>query len=295
MFLRLLRIELYKIFKRPRTYISFGALTVFIVLIQFALKVNGEEFLKFFLGGQEMELDIPYAKLMTGYFVCFVILNTLLVHVPLLVALVSADQVSGEANLGTLRMLVGKPIGRGQLIITKFIASVIYIIMMLLWMAIVALLGSMIIFGVNDMYVPRAFDISIIPQADVIWRYILAFLFAALALSSIAALAIWLSVMADNSLGPIVATVCIVIVCTIIQSLEVPVFNKYITPYLFTTHMLGWKGVFNIQANEAGDDVIYGSIEKVQYIYKSILVLVIYIVVFISMAIITFKRKDVLS
>ena len=34
----LINIELYKIFKRPRTYIAFAAITALIVLIQFGLK-----------------------------------------------------------------------------------------------------------------------------------------------------------------------------------------------------------------------------------------------------------------
>ncbi len=40
MFITLLRIELFKIFKRPRTYIAFGAIAMIVLLVQLALKVN---------------------------------------------------------------------------------------------------------------------------------------------------------------------------------------------------------------------------------------------------------------
>jgi ABC-2 type transport system permease protein len=38
----LIQIELYKIFRRPRTYIAFGAIAALIVVIQFGLKIDGD-------------------------------------------------------------------------------------------------------------------------------------------------------------------------------------------------------------------------------------------------------------
>jgi ABC-2 type transport system permease protein len=57
---------------------------------------------------------------MNGYLMAFIILQTLLVHVPLLIALVAGDMISGEANQGTLRLLLTKPVSRANLIIGKF-------------------------------------------------------------------------------------------------------------------------------------------------------------------------------
>ena len=37
----LIQIELYKIFRRPRTYIAFGAIAALIVVIQLGLKIDG--------------------------------------------------------------------------------------------------------------------------------------------------------------------------------------------------------------------------------------------------------------
>jgi ABC-2 type transport system permease protein len=52
MFLELLRIELFKIFKRPRTFIAFGAIAVIVLLVQFALKVNGKDFIQLYTDSQ---------------------------------------------------------------------------------------------------------------------------------------------------------------------------------------------------------------------------------------------------
>jgi ABC-2 type transport system permease protein len=299
MFINLLKIELYKIAKRPRTYISFGALAILVFLIQLALKANGEEFVDLLIANQGDTFVLPKKEIMNGYFVCFIILNMLLIHVPLLVALIAADQISGEANMGTLRFMVGRPISRWQIILAKYAASVIYIMVMLIWLALIGLFLSNAIFGVNDLYIGRQYDILIVEQSDVMWRYFLAFLFATLALSVIAALAIVLSVHSDNSIGPIVATTAIVIVLTIIQQLTVPIFENTVTPWLFTTHMLGWKGFFYPQTlnliGETTGPVIKGAIEKGSALYKSIAILAGYIVLFLSIAIYKFNKKDILS
>ncbi len=300
MFFKLLQIELYKISKRPRTYISFGALAVLVALIQLALKTNGEEFVELMVANQAETFVLPKKEIISnGYFICFIILNMLLIHVPLLVALIAADQVSGEANMGTLRYMVGKPITRTQIILSKFSASVIYIMAMLIWLALIGLFFSNIIFGTNDLYIGRQLDILIIERGDIMWRYLLAFLFATLALSVIAALAMVLSVHSENSIGPIVSTTAIVIVCTIIQQLSVPIFENTVTPWLFTTHMLGWKGFFYPQSFDLiGSNtgpVIKGTIEHGQALIKSSLILLGYIVVFISIAVFRFRKKDILS
>ena len=42
---QLLQIELLKIFRKPRTYISFGAIAVMVIIIQVALKFDGNPIL----------------------------------------------------------------------------------------------------------------------------------------------------------------------------------------------------------------------------------------------------------
>lgn len=294
MFLDLLRIELYKVFKRPRTFIAFGAIAVIVVLVQFALKVNGKDFIQLYTDSQADTFDIPYTKILNGYFVCVAVLHMILIHVPLLVALIAGDMLSGEANQGTLRLLAGKPVTRTQLVLAKFSASTVYVIMLLAWMALFALLGSILLFGRDDLVVFKENDLHIIQNHDVLWRFFAAFVFAALALTAIAAMALMFSAFSENSLGPIVATVCVVIVFTIIQQLKVPVFEETVNPWSFTTHMLGWKGFFYVEKAEDGT-TLNGSVENASALVRSGLILVGYIVLFLGISIRHFGKKDILS
>lgn len=290
----LFQIELFKIFKKPRTYIAFIIIAGFIFLIQLGLFVNGKELMKFMMASLEETMEIDYNKLINGYWVCFFILNLLLVHVPILVALVAGDIISGEAGMGTLRLLVSKPISRVQIVVAKFFAVAVYVFVLLAWIAFISLLISLIAFGGNDLVVAKSDGLSIIDADDVLWRYFGAFGFAFIAMMVVAALSLLLSVISENSIGPIVATVGIVIICTLVSEMEIPVYQKYIRPYLFSTYMLGWKGFFYIGADN-DNQTIKGSIENLPSIIKSMAILLGYIFALVSASVIIFKRKDILS
>ena len=294
----LFQIELYKISRRPRTYIAFAAITAIIVIFQFAFKGDGESYMNLMLQNVQDNFALDKGKAINGYFMCYIILNTLLIQVPILIALIAGDAISGEANMGTLRLLLTKPISRTQIILVKFAASFVYTIGLLLWMAIMALFVSLLIFGVDDMLIFRVkgeeSQILHITQDDVLWRYFAAFAYAAVALTVIAALSMVLSVFAENSIGPIIATVCIVIVCTVVSNINVPIIDKNVKPWLFTSYLVGWKGFFYINSTEDGE-TIKGSLENWPAIRNSLLILLGHIVVLLSIAIIAFRKKDILS
>jgi len=290
----LLQIELFKIFKRPRTYISFAAIAAMILIIQLGLKFDGKSYLQLLMSGISDSFFVPYDMILNGYLVAFVILNTLLIQVPLLIALVAGDVIAGEANMGTLRLLVTKPVSRTELMLAKYAASVVYTVLLLIWMALLALFLSMLFFGTNDMLIARNDSMEQISKNDILWRYIAAFGYAAVALSTVAALAFLLSVFAENSIGPIVSTISVVVVLTILSEMKIPLYDNTVKPYLFTSHMLAWKGFFYSKANSDGQ-AIRGSVENLPAILRSLGILLSYIVLFVSSAIIVFRKKDILS
>ena len=287
-----LQIELFKIFRRPRTYLSFAAITALIGVIQLGLKVDGKEYAEFVMAdfGSSFSVD---GNILNGYFICYVILQLLLVHVPLLIALIAADMISGEANMGTLRLLLTKPQSRTAIVTAKFLASVIYTLLLLIWIAILGLFLSMFIFGTDDLFIMKSSYVVIVKESDVFWRYAGAFCFAALAMVTVSALGFFLSFFAENSIGPIVATMSVIIVFTILSTMNIPIFN-IIKPYLFTSHMITWKEFFDFKVNDANEAIV-GSIQYPEKIIKSALVLFIHIVGFAGSAILLFRKKDILS
>lgn len=294
---KLLKIELFKIFRRPRTYIAFGAITAIVLLFQVGLKYDGKSYLDLILNDVKDTFEVTddfKNRLLNGYFVCFAILNILLIQMPLLVALIAGDAIAGEANMGTLRLSLTRPVSRTSYMLVKFTASFIYTLALLVWLAIIALFGSMLIFGTNSMVIFRSEGIEMMNSYDVLWRYVAAFGYAAVALTAVASLAFLLSVFAENSIGPIIATMSLVIVFTILSEMNIPVYDNTVKPYLFTTHMVAWKGFFYVQA-DADNKTIDGTIENLPAILKSLGILLAYIVLFTGTAIQVFRKKDILT
>jgi len=294
----LLQIELFKISRRPRTYIAFIAISAIVFIFQFAFKADGESYMNLMLQNVQDSFELEKMKAINGYFMCYIILNTLLIQVPILVALIAGDAISGEANMGTLRLILTKPVTRTRLILVKFAASTVFTIALLIWMALMALFLSIVIFGADDMLIFRVrgdeSQILQITANDVLWRYMAAFGYAAVALTVIAALALLLSVFAENSIGPIIATVCIVIVCTVISNINVPIIDDNVKPWLFTSYLVGWKGFFYIGTNAEGEP-LKGSLENWPAIRNSLFILFAHIGIFLAITIGVFRKKDILT
>ncbi len=272
--------EFIKILSKPRSYLGVGALTLLIAIIIFAMKADGKSIISFVTASFEQTLTFN-GHILNGYLIAFIILQMLIVHVPLLVALVTGDLIAGEAAMGTIRMLATKPISRTNIVLSKFIAGAAYTLFIILWMGFLALFVSTAIFGTGDVIVLNSDGLVILPEADVLWRFGAGFCVAFLSLLTVSSLSICLSAFAENSIGPIVATMAIIILFTIIGSLDVTVFDS-IKPYLFTTHMASWRSFFE-------DPVPWSAIRE------SVIILVVHNIVLVTVAVIRFNKKDITS
>ena len=272
--------EFIKILSKPRSYIGIGALTLLILIILFAMKLDGSSFISFVTSSFEQTLSFN-GTILNGNLIAFIILQMLIVHIPLLVALVTGDLISGEAAMGTVRMLATKPISRTKIVLSKFIAGAAYIFILTLWLIFLALFVSKFIFGSGDLIVLNSEGLVILKEHDILWRYGLSFIVAYLSLLTVSSVSICLSAFTDNSIGPIVSTMAIIILFTIIGTMDVTVFD-YIKPLLFTTHMASWRSFFE-------DPVPYSKI------INSIVILLIHNILLVSIAIFKFNKKDITS
>ena len=239
--------EFIKIIAKPRSYIGLGVLTALILVILFAMKADGSSYISFVTASFEQTLSFN-GNILNGNLIAFIILQMLIVHIPLLVALVTGDLISGEAAMGTIRMLATKPISRTNIVLSKFIAGAVYTLILTIWLAFLALVVVKWMFGYGDMIVLNSSGLVILQEGDIFWRYGCSFIVAYLALLTVSSLSICLSAFAENSIGPIVSTMGIIILFTIIGSLDVTVFDS-IKIFLFTTHMASWRSFFEDPIN----------------------------------------------
>ncbi|MEY3237410.1 MAG: hypothetical protein RI883_1511, partial [Bacteroidota bacterium] len=202
--------EFIKILSKPRSYLGIGALTLLVGIIIFAMKADGKSIISFVTSSFEQSLTFN-GDVLNGNLIAFIILQMLIVHIPLLVALVTGDLISGEAAMGTIRMLASKPISRTNIVLSKFIAGAMYTLFLTLWLGFFALFVSRQIFGTGDLIVLNSDGLVILQDADILWRFGLGFCVAFLSLLTVSTLSIALSAFAENSIGPIVSTMAIII------------------------------------------------------------------------------------
>jgi ABC-2 type transport system permease protein len=126
-----LRNELWKLFGKKRTYIGssmfFLAQTIGILLFQFGKGPYGE-----------LMRDIEHAGFNAEHFISnLTIASFLLIPIgyfllPLYVALVGGDMVAKEAEDGTLRMILSRPISRLRLLLLKWMAGAVFSLVLVL-------------------------------------------------------------------------------------------------------------------------------------------------------------------
>lgn len=280
MMLTMVKIELYKIFSKWRTYIGFIAVAILISIIQIAMIVEGERGINFMTRNLQQSF-IFVGNLLNGYFISYTILNALVIHIPFLITLVAGDLLAGEATAGTYRILVTRPVSRFRIVLAKFLAGLIYTNLLVLWMAIISLGIGILMFGVGELIVIKNVNILILARGDVLWRFMAAYGFAALSMTVVLSLAFLFSSLVENAIGPIVSTMAIIVVFVIISAFNIEFFQS-IRPYLFTNYMQSWHYLF--------DDPI-----DMQDILKSATVLVGHVVFFFSLTVYIFYKKDILS
>jgi ABC-2 type transport system permease protein len=140
---------------------------------------------------------------------------------------------------------------------------------------------SKLLFDSGDLMVLKSDGLIVFQEGDISWRFFYGFSIAFLSLVTVATLALTLSCFSENSIGPIVTTMGIILLFTIIGSMDVPIFDT-IRPLLFTTHMAAWRYFFDDPLNT--ESIVY-----------SISILLAHILVLLSIAFYKFNKKDILS
>lgn len=275
----LIYIELLKIFKKWRTYIGFIAIGVLVPVIQLALYSTKDEYIRVLTRGLQ-DSFIFIGNLFNGYLIAYLILSSLFIHIPFLIVLVGGDVLAGEATAGTYRMLLIRPVSRLEVIISKYVAGIIYVISLIVWLALLSLVVSILLFGTGNLIAFRG-KLIIFDSNDVLWRFLYAYSFAILSMTTVYSLSFLFSSLVENAIGPIVASMAVIIILFVLSTLPIEFFDK-IQPYFFTTHMTQWDRFFN---------------ENVDFkeIINSALVLTGYSIGFLILTSVIFIRKDILS
>ena len=277
--MKILSIEIFKIFNRKRSYIGFIAVLVMVLLVLLAFHYEGRQLFSFITKNLESTF-ILQGNIVNGNMFAYLVLKSLWVHFPILVALVTGDLISGEEQSGTLRLVLSRPVSRTALVTAKFVSGIVYVSLLVLFMAMLSIGLGYLFFGKGDLLVLMN-TVNVFPSEDVLWRLSAGYLFGIVSMSTIAALSIFLSALTGNSLTAILGTIAIAIVLTFISLFDIP-FLSSLKPFLFTSYTSSWQNFFMYDQNALTTP-------------WDLSVLLLYIAGFYFATVLYFNRKDIVS
>jgi len=202
-----LRNELTKLFARPRTYLGFfgfgTAALVVALLLKLPLARSGVEKL---LANNGFDPAGSTGGLTVA---AFALIYTTTILGSLYLALVSGDLVAKEAEEGTLRMVLSRPVERGRIFILKALTASIYTFALVAFMGLSTLLvGAVLQGGLGKLVVfaPLEQTFGVYPPMEGLARLLLALAVLAVAAQFVSAFGLMLSCF---PLRPATATVTV--------------------------------------------------------------------------------------
>ena len=241
MFFAQLKNELWKLFGKKRTYIGFGAflLVQTVMLLMFKFTRWQKEFERLLDGNGYLAAD--YISALT---VALIMLTPqILLLMPLYVALVGGDLVAKEAEDGTLRMILSRPISRFRLLLVKWFAGIIFSLLLVVVLDVVALGFARLLFPWKGMFVyaPLIQTFGVFSPGDGLALYFFSSLFVVM--NAVAQMSVAFMFSCFN-IKPAAATILSLSYLFMNMVLEnIPFFRDY-QNWFITHHFDCWARVF---------------------------------------------------
>ncbi|HEX9045862.1 MAG TPA: ABC transporter permease subunit [Verrucomicrobiae bacterium] len=242
MFLAQLRNELWKMFGKKRTYIGFGAFivaqTAMLLLFRFThLQAQLERMLE-----GNGYLASEYISALTV--AVFMLVPQIMLLMPLYVTLVGGDMVAKEAEDGTLRMILSRPISRLRLLQVKWLAGMVFSAVLVLVLGALALGFARLLFPWKGLFVLGELPYHIFalyPPTQGVRVYFFAHLFMAVNAVVMMSMAAMFSCF---NMKPAAATILALSLLFMSMVLEqIPFFHSY-QDWFITHHFAAWILVF---------------------------------------------------
>ncbi|MDF2966460.1 MAG: transporter rane protein [Nocardioidaceae bacterium] len=268
----MIAVELRKLVTRPRTWITIALIDALPTLVAVLLALTdigprpgtGPAFLSAVLSDGTL---FPLAALAM----------VLPLFLPVAVALTAGDAIAGEAQSGTLRYLLVRPVGRARLLLAKLVSVVAFVLIAVVVVAVTAYVVGALLLG--DAPLSSSVSGTALTQQELAWRTALALGYAVLAMLGVASIALFFSTVTDSPQGAAMGALAVLIASTLLLTLDA---SQALQPYLPTRYWLAFVDLFRDPI--LWRDVLRGVVQQV-----------LYVVVFLGAAWANFSTRDITS
>jgi len=227
-----LRREWIKLLYQRRSYLIWAGAAVIPFLISLAIHLahdNGG-------GGGPAFLD---RVLHNGMYVPLASLALLLPFMlPLAAAMVGGYTIAGEAELGTLRIVLLRPVRRGSLLLSKWCAAMLYLAFGALLMLVSGLIFGAVFFGLHPMVTLSG---STVGLAHGLGLTLLVYVYGLAAMACVVSLAMLFSTITDSSLTALIAAIVVYIAITVLIQFS---YFDWLKPWVFPTYFEEYLNFF---------------------------------------------------
>jgi ABC-2 type transport system permease protein len=195
---------------------------------------------------------------------------------PAAVAVTAGDAIAGEAQQGTLRYVLIRPVGRTRLLIAKLVAVMAFVLLALLVVAATAYVLGTLLLGHGNAQT-TTFSGTSLTSTQLIGRTGLAFVYALLSMLGVASVALFLSTVVRSPLAATMGTLALLIGSSLLLTLDAA---HALQPYLVTRYWLSFVDLFR-------DPILWHDV------LRGVLLQAAYVVVFLLAAWANFVTKDI--
>ncbi len=230
----MIALELRQLLRRPRTWVSIALLAGLPTLVAVFLATSdlaprpgtGPAFLSQVTTNGSL---YPAAALAI----------VLPLFLPISVAVVAGDAIAGEAQQGTLRYLLLRPVGRTRLLVAKLVSIVVFVFLAVVTVSGTAYVVGTRLFGTEPL--PSLSGGEALSGPDARMRITLAVLYVGVSMLGVAAFALFFSTLTDSPLAATLGALAVLVTSQVLDLLEAA---AVIRPYLPTHHWLAFVDLF---------------------------------------------------
>jgi len=197
---------------------------------------------------------------------------------PAAVAVTAGDAIAGEAQQGTLRYVLVRPVGRTRLLVAKLVSVMAFVLLALLVVAGTAYLLGTLLLGHGEVgQTTTTFSGTQLGSTQLAARTGLALLYALLSMLGVASVALFLSTMVRSPLAAAMGTLALLIGSSLLLTLDAA---HVLRPYLLTRYWLSFVDLFR-------DPILWHDV------LRGVLLQAGYVVVFLLAGWANFVTKDI--
>ncbi len=272
----MITVELIKLARRPRTWLALALLDLLPTIVAILLAAThaaprpgqGPAFLSAVLANGQLFAVAALAIILPLF-------------LPIAVAVVAGDAIAGEAQAGTLRDLLTRPVPRTRLLVAKLTAVVVFVFAAVVLVAATGFVVGLLLLGHSPATGGGLVSLSgsLLSPAQVVARTGIAIVYVALSMLAVAAMALLLSTFTDSPLSAALGTLAFLIGSSLLLTLDAA---RSITPYLPTRYWLSFVDLFR-------DPILWRNVER------GVLLQLVYVIVLLGAAWANFSTRDITS